>query len=119
MFGPLVAHPFLIAQAAAPAGNASDPSQYWQFVPMLAAVTLFLFLINRSGRSDERKKRDMLSQIKKGDKVLTLAGIYGTVVSADPAADKVVLRLDDEGKVRVVFARSAITRVLTEGVEKK
>ncbi len=45
--------------------------------------------------------------------------MYGTVVSIDPEADRVVLRIDEDGKVRVAFARSGILQVMPEGSEKK
>ena len=122
MFGSLAAFPFLLAQAAAPAPNAAPPSVYEQFapfIPFIPVLLLFYFIILRPGQQQERKKREMLNQLKKGDKVLTLAGMYGTVVSVDTAGDKVVLRIDEEGKVRVAFTRAGIARVITEGAEKK
>ena len=40
----------------------------------------------------------MIDAMKKNDKVVTTGGIYGTVISVDPTADRVVLRIDDEGR---------------------
>ena len=122
MFGSLAAFPFLLAQAAAPKPNAAPPSvleQLAPYAPFIPVLLLFYLMILRPGQQQERKKREMINQLKKGDKVLTLAGMYGTVVSVDLAADRVVLRIDDEGKVRVAFTRAGIARVVTEGVEKK
>ena len=121
MFGPFAAFPFLLAQAAAAPAEA-PPSlsvQLMQYLPFVPVLLLFYFMIIRPSQVQERKKREMVNQLKKNDRVLTLAGIYGTVVSIDPEGDKVVLRIDEDGKVKVAFARSGIARVLSEGPEKK
>ena len=122
MFGPLAAFPFLLAQAAAPAPNAAPTSvleQLAPYAPFIPVLLLFYFMILRPGQQQERKKREMIDQLKKGDKVLTLAGMYGTVVEVDSAADRVTLKIDQDGKVRVVFTRAGIARVVNEGAEKK
>ena len=120
MFGSLAAFPLLLAQAVAPAeANPSVANQLLQYVPFIPVVFLFYFLLIRPSQQQDRKKREMLSQLKKGDRVLTLAGFYATVVSIDPDADRVVLKIDEDGKIKVVFARSGIARLVTEGSEKK
>ncbi len=121
MFGSLATLPFLLAQAVAAPGEAPPPlsSQLLQYLPFVPVLLLFYFMIIRPSQVQERKKRTMISQLKKNDRVLTLAGIYGTVVSIDNEGDRVVLKIDEDGKVRVAFARSGIARVLTEGSEKK
>ena len=59
----------------------------------------------------------MMSALKKNDKVLTSAGIYGTVVSVDDDSDRVVLRIDDDRNVKVAFSRVSVVRVF-DGSEK-
>ena len=130
MFGPLAdfplpfSLPFLLAQAAAAAPGAAAEvqplsSQLMQMVPFLAVIPIFYFLLIRPQQQQDRKRREMINQLKKNDKVLTAAGFYGTVVSIDPDGDRVTLKIDEDGKVRVAFARSGIVRVVTEGSEKK
>jgi preprotein translocase subunit YajC len=53
----------------------------------------------------------MLKSVKKGDRVLTNGGIYGTVVGVDDT--KAVLRIADD--VKVEFSKTAIVQVLAEG----
>ena len=121
MFGSLAASMFLLAQAAAPVADpaVSPYAQYMQLLPLVPAVLVFYFLLIRPGNLQEKQRRAMLGQLKKNDKVLTAAGLYGTVVSIDPEADKVVLRISEDGNVRAVFARSGIAKVLAESTEKK
>jgi len=53
--------------------------------------------------------------LKKNDKVVTASGMYGTVISVDEEGDRVVLRLDDEGKIKISFTRASIVRILNDG----
>ncbi len=50
--------------------------------------------------------------MKKNDKVITTAGIYGTVVSMDTDHDRVVLRVDDDRGVKLTFSRVSILKVV-------
>ena len=130
MFGPLAEFPLtfslpiLLAQAVAvaPGAAAKAPTfleQWLPVIPYLAVVPIFYLLLVRPQQQQDRKRREMINQLKKNDKVLTAAGFYGTVVSMDSDADRVILKIDEDGKVRVAFARSGIVRVVTEGSEKK
>jgi len=73
---------------------------------------LFYMLIIRPQRKQESKHKQLLNALKKNDKVQTAAGIYGTVVSADPTSDKVVVRIDDDKGVKVTFSKASIVRVI-------
>ena len=106
----------LFAQATpAPRGDGG-------FLPtliMLApAILLFYFMMVRPQQTQEKKRRAMIDALKKNDRVLTQAGIFGTVVSISPDSDRVVLRLDDDGKVKVEFSKASIVRVVDPSAEK-
>ena len=60
----------------------------------------------------------MIDALKKNDKVLTSAGIYGTVVSVDEEDDRVVVRVDDDRGVKVAFSKASIVRVLDGSADK-
>src|SRR5260370_16385472 len=65
-------------------------------------VVLFYFLILRPGRRQEAERQSLLSSMKKNDKVLTTAGIYGTIVSVAEKEDEIVVKIDDNCRVKVV-----------------
>jgi preprotein translocase subunit YajC len=110
--------PWLFAQAANK--PAADGGNFWiGLLPFLPMVLLFYFMIWRPNQQQERKRREMLSALKKNDKVLTTAGIYGTVVSVDPDSDKVILRVDDDRGVKLAFNRGSIHQVLDSSSEKE
>jgi preprotein translocase subunit YajC len=60
----------------------------------------------------------MLGALKKNDKVLTAAGIFGTVVAVDDDHDRIVLRVDDDRGVRIAFNRGSVVRVLDGSSDK-
>ena len=70
---------------------------------------IFVF---RSKRTQDKKRTDMLSALKRGDRVQTIGGILGTVVEARDA--DVLLKVDESSNTKIRFSRSAIHRVLEE-----
>jgi preprotein translocase subunit YajC len=88
------------------------------FVYLLPIPILFYWLIIRPQQQQEKSRRSMIDALKKNDKVLTSGGIYGTVVSVDSNADRVVLRVDDERGLRLTFTKSSVARVLEASPEK-
>jgi preprotein translocase subunit YajC len=53
----------------------------------------------------------MIEALKRNDRVLTAAGIYGTVLTIDPKGERVTLRVDDEKGIKMTFSKSSIVRV--------
>lgn len=84
--------------------------QMWIFIPMLV---LLWFLMIRPQQKQEKAHKALVAALKKGDSVVTNSGMHGTVVRITD--DTVVLKLDQEGKLRVTFDRSAVGRVLNGG----
>ena len=68
---------------------------------------------------DERmkKQQELLAGLKKNDRVLTTAGIYGTVANVDRAADKVSLKVDESENVRLTVTLASISKVLSDAEE--
>ncbi len=68
-------------------------------VVMLAAfAAIFYFLLVRPQRRRQKEHRDLLSSLKRGDRVVTAGGIYGTI--EDMTEDSVTLVVE-EGKIRL------------------
>jgi preprotein translocase subunit YajC len=78
-------------------------------LPIAAIFLVFYFLVIAPANKQKRKTQEMLNSLKKGDRVVTSGGIYGTVQSVEP--EVVYLKIADNVKVKV--ARSAITGVTT------
>jgi preprotein translocase subunit YajC len=115
MPGPFDALPLLFAQAqnAPGGGGANQGSGTWTFFIYVAIIGLwFYILLLRPQQKQEKQRKAMLQALKKNDKVVTSAGIYGTVVSIEDGQDRVVLRVDDDRGIRIAFTRASIVRVL-------
>ena len=94
-----------VAFAQAPAGGPSQTqTMIAQLVPILGFVVIIYFLLIRPQQQKQSEMTKLQTGLAKGDRVLTQAGIYGTVVGLD--GDKIVLRVDDN--VKLEFVRSAI-----------
>jgi preprotein translocase subunit YajC len=65
---------------------------------------IFYFLIIRPQRRREREHKKLLQSLKRGDRVVTAGGIYGTIDKIDD--DTVILSLEEGAKVRI--AKSSI-----------
>lgn len=112
MPGPFAESMLLFAQAPNAAGAEGAPA-LWTFLPYVAIIGLWFYLLMiRPQMKQERERREMMSALKKNDRVLTAAGMYGTVVSVDEKADRVVVRIDDDRNVRVAFTKGSIARIL-------
>ena len=64
----------LIMQASAPAGGA-----FMQFVPLILIGVIFYFLLIRPQNQRMKAHRQMLSEIVRGDKIVTNGGLVGKV----------------------------------------
>ena len=85
-------------------------SSLMSFLPILLMVVVFYFLLIRPQRKREKETKNMLAAIKKGDKVVTIGGIRGTIVAVKEGT--VLLKVDDNTKIE--FNKSAISQVLNQ-----
>ena len=84
-------------------------------LPFILIILVFYFLILRPQQKRQKDRTKLLESIKKGDKVITSSGIYGTIEGLE---DKTVLvKISDNTKVKM--DRSAITTILTLTPEEK
>jgi preprotein translocase subunit YajC len=99
------------AQAAAPPGAPTQADQMLHMVSILAlTVGIFYFLIIRPQQRKQKETEAMLSTIKKGDRVLTSGGLYGTVIGKGSKDDVVVLKVADD--VKMEFSKQSIVQVV-------
>ena len=84
-----------------------------QVLPILAIGLVFYFIVIAPATKQRRKTQEMLNSLKKGDRVVTTGGIYGTIQGVE--AEVVYLKIADNVKVKV--ARSAVSGVVTGEAE--
>ncbi|MCY9512942.1 preprotein translocase subunit YajC [Paenibacillus apiarius] len=78
-------------------------------LPFIAMFAVFYFLLIRPQQKKQKQRNSMLSALKKGDKIVTIGGLHGTIVEITD--DIVVLRVNDVTKM--TFDRSAISNIVT------
>ena len=79
-------------------------------VPFIAMVLIMYFMIYRPQKKEQQKRMELLNSLKKGDKVITISGIYGVITAIDDT--KVTLKLAEN--VSVEFVKSAVGQVVTK-----
>ena len=99
--------PLLMAPPEAAGGEGGNI--FMTFLPFIAIILIFYFLIIRPQSKKRKETEKMLSALKKGDKIVTIGGIYGTIHSVKETT--VIVKVDDN--VKLEFLRSAISNVTT------
>ncbi|PKG24426.1 preprotein translocase subunit YajC [Niallia nealsonii] len=82
--------------------------QIMGLLPFILMFVLFYFLLIRPQQKRQKTVRQMQSDLKKGDKVVTIGGLHGTVDAIDEGS--VVIKSGDGS--RLTFDRSAIRDVV-------
>lgn len=100
-----------LLQAAAPAAGQAQGGSQWSFWIMIIALfaIMWLFMI-RPQRKQQKELEKFRSELKKGDKVITAGGIYGTIGEIEEKT--VLLKIDGDVKIRV--DKSSIVRDTTD-----
>ena len=75
---------------------------------------LFYFLLIRPQRLEQRRRQEMLSAVKKNDRVITSGGIFGVVTNVDAEANEVTIKVDEATNTKLRLSLGSITRVHTE-----
>ena len=90
-----------LAQVATPAAAPSIVEQLLQMLPMFVLiVVIFYFVIYRPQKQQRDKHKTMLNDLKKGDKVITTGGIWGTVTNI--GKETVTLQVAENAKIKVM-----------------
>jgi preprotein translocase subunit YajC len=99
------------AMGGAPGGAGSE-SGYMQILMFLAIFVIFYFLLIRPQQKKQKELKNMLSNLKHGDTVITTGGLYGKVAGLTEAV--VTLEIADKVKVKVSRGHIAAVAQKTE-----
>ena len=111
----------LFSQPDAAAEPVQEASPLFTFLPFIMIGVLFYLMIVRPQGKKQKETRAMLSNLQKNDRVITVGGIYGTVVNAPKDSDDVTLKVDDSNNTRIRVQRNSISGVISAeaGAENK
>lgn len=104
MFGEAYA---LGSSAGSPAAQGAAPTLSF-FFPLIIIFFIFYILIWLPQKKEKKKLEQMRANLKKGDKVVTSAGIHGIV--ANVKENTITVKVDDN--VKINFSRSAVSQII-------
>ena len=81
----------------------------WLLWLMLGGFFLLYIWMGRGRRKQQRQRQEMLSSLRKGDRVTSIGGIVGTVMEIRD--DEVTVKVDESANVRMKFAKWAVRGV--------
>ena len=87
-----------------------DPQAITGLLPIVVLFAVFYFLLIRPQQKQQKKRKEMLASLKKGDKVITIGGIYGTIKELRDT--DLTLRIGDNLDIRMT--RYSVDRVQEE-----
>src|SRR5579885_2472800 len=109
----------LLAQDTAkstPQTPQSPGEALFSFVPIIVLMVVgYILLIRSPMKRQEAERNALLASLKKNDKVLTSGGIYGTVVAVSDKEDEIIIKVDDN--VRLRMTKGSIARKIEEPKE--
>ncbi len=87
-----------------------SPEALGTWGPIVVKIAIFYFLLYRPQKKQQNRRRAMLDNLKKGDQVITIGGIYGTIVQLGDTSLK--LKIADGVIIEVV--RSSVNANVTQ-----
>jgi len=97
------------AMGGAPGGGAEQQGiggMVASFLPLILIFVIFYFLLIRPQSKKAKEHKQLLDNLKKGDKVMTTGGIYGVIEDID--ANAVVLKVGIKDDLKIKVNRSYI-----------
>ncbi|PJZ53511.1 preprotein translocase subunit YajC [Leptospira adleri] len=97
----------ILLQLAQAAGD-GDKSPFSTLLLIPIMLVIMYFLVIRPQRSEEKKRKEMIESLKKGDEVVTSSGIHGKVVEIKDNNEVVVLNIAKD--TNVSFTASTVLK---------
>jgi len=83
-------------------------------MPIILVMVIFYFLLIRPQQKRAKQHKEMLSALKRGDKIVTNGGLTGTIIKAVDDSETSEVEIDKDVKVNVVRTMIADVRGKTE-----
>ena len=104
------------AMAPPPGGADGGPqgigAMVQSFLPLILIFVIFYFLLIRPQSKKAKEHKQLLENLKKGDKVMTNGGIYGVIEDID--ADTITLKVGIGGDVKIKVNRNYVAGLRTK-----
>jgi len=101
---------FAMAQRPNPDPNAPPPPAWISWAPLVVMLGVFYFFLIRPQSKQRKEKKNMLNNLKKGDKVITQGGLHATIVNT--GAGFFEIKLNEDTKVKI--QKSSVVDVVVD-----
>lgn len=91
-------------------GQAGQAGGIAGFLPIIILFAIFYFLLIRPQQKKAKEHKAMIENLKKGNRVVTSGGIFGTIVSMDEST----IGLEIAEKVKIKVARPNIAALISD-----
>ena len=91
-------------------GAGAEANPFVSFVPLILIVVVFWFFLIRPQQKKQKEHQKMVGNLKKGDRILTTGGIFGTIVKVGD--DRMTVEIAE--KVKVQIERNQVSRLEKE-----
>jgi len=88
-------------------GGSGGGNPLLSFLPFILMFVIIYFLLLRPQQKKQKEHQRMISELSKGDRVITNSGIFGTIVGINEKDNIIVLRIADEVKIEIL--RSSVS----------
>lgn len=89
----------------------ANPLALW--LPIILIFGIMYFLIFRPQAKKQKQQRMMIDALKKGDKIITAGGIYGTIVGVKEKENTIIVKIDDNTKIELT--KGSVAQVIEKG----
>jgi preprotein translocase subunit YajC len=83
------------------------------WLPWILIFVVFYFLLIRPQQKRQKEHRTLLDSLRKGDRVVTSSGMFGTIVGINEKENIVVLKVSEN--VKIEFLRTSIAGRISKG----
>lgn len=96
------------------ATTTSSSSSIWIFYAIMGGMLILMYFLSvRPQKKKEKELQNLRDNLQPGDEIMTIGGIYGTVVRVKD--DKVTIASGAE-KTKIEFSKTAIANVLNREI---
>ena len=82
---------------------------------IILMIGVFYFVMYSSNSKSKQKRANLINNIKKNDKIMTIGGILGTVVSVKER--EIVVKVDESTNTKMTFLKDAVRQVVQDDTE--
>ena len=97
----------------APPGGSGQGNPFALWLPIILIFAIMYFLISRPQAKKQKQQRMMIEALRKGDKIVTTGGIYGTIAGIKEKEGTIIVKVDDNTKIEMV--KSSVAQIVEKG----